>query len=66
MKKNFDRSVKEEKFELEDFVLKWDAPREEKHGKFDQIWIGPYIIAAYIGDMPSFYIIKIDLSYQVA
>ena len=32
-KKTFDKRVKEEKFQIDDLVLKWDAPREDKHGK---------------------------------
>ena len=47
MKNNFDRKVKEEQFLIDDFVLKWDAPREHKHGKFDHMWVGPYIIKTY-------------------
>ena len=38
MKNTFDRNVKEEKFQIIDLVLKWDAPREDKHGKFDHMW----------------------------
>ena len=47
MKNTFDRKVTEEKFQIEDLVLKWDAPREDKHGKFDHMWVGPYIITTY-------------------
>ena len=50
MKNAFDMRVKEEKFQIDDLVLKWDAPREDKHGKFDHMWKGPYIIAAFKGD----------------
>ena len=50
MKNTFDRKVKEEKFLVGDLVLKWDAPREDKHGKFDHMWVGPYIIAKYRRD----------------
>ena len=53
MKNNFYRKVKEEQFEqfqIEDLVLKWDAPREDKHGKFDHMWVAPYIIATYRGE----------------
>ena len=49
MKKTFDSRVKEEQFQIDDLVLKWDAPREEKHGKFDHMWKGPYIIATFKG-----------------
>ena len=37
MNNTFDRKVKEEQFQIEDLVLKWDAPREDKHGKFDHM-----------------------------
>ena len=50
MKKTFDRKVKEEQFQIEDLVLKWDAPREDKHGKFDHMCVGPYIIVAHRGE----------------
>ena len=32
-------------------VLRWDAVREEKgkHGKFDNLWKGPYKVAAFAG-----------------
>jgi len=32
-------------------VLRWDAVREEKgkHGKFDNLWKGPYKIVAFAG-----------------
>ena len=42
--------MKEEKFQIDDLLLKWDAPKEYKHGKFDYMWRGPYIIATYRGD----------------
>ena len=52
MKNTFDRKVKGEQFLIDDLVLKWDGPHEEKgkHGKFDHMWMGPYIITTYIGD----------------
>ena len=50
MKNAFDRRVKEEQFQIDDLVLKWDAPREDKHGKFDHIWVGPYVIAGHRGE----------------
>jgi hypothetical protein len=36
---------------LGDKVLKWDSRNEEnrKHGKFDNLWKGPFIIQAYRG-----------------
>ena len=52
MKNTFDRKVKDEKFLVEDLVLKWDAPHEQK-GKqenFYHMWVGPYIIATYKGE----------------
>ena len=52
MKNTFDKKVKEEHFLIGDLVLKWNAPHEDKgkHGKFDHMWMGPYIIATHIGD----------------
>ena len=51
MKKTFDRKVKEDNFLIQDVVLKWEAIIEEKgkHGKFENIWKGPFIVAAYHG-----------------
>ena len=37
MKNTFDKRVKEEQFQIDDLVLKWDAPKEDKHGKFDHM-----------------------------
>ena len=50
MKNTFDRKVKEEQFQINDLVLKWDSPREDKHGKFDHMWVGTYTIVAYRGE----------------
>ena len=32
-------------------VLKWDARYEDKgkHGKFDNLWKGPYKVSAFLG-----------------
>ena len=52
MKNTFDGRIKEDIFQVNDLVLKWDAPHEQKgkHGKFDHLWVGPYLIAAHRGD----------------
>ena len=49
--KIFDRKVKIDDFQLGDLVLKWDARYEDKgkHGKFENLWQGPYIIFAFSG-----------------
>eukprot|EP00253_Pinus_taeda_P022232 PITA_22232 len=51
VKKIYDKKAKLENFQLEDVVLRWDARNEDKgkHGKFDNLWKGPYKIAAYRG-----------------
>jgi hypothetical protein len=48
MKETFDRKVKADIFKAGDLVLKWDATRQEKgkHGKFDALWTGPFVIAS--------------------
>ena len=46
VKKIFDRKEKPDDFQQGDLVLNWDAKREDKgkHGKFDHLWKGPYLI----------------------
>jgi hypothetical protein len=52
IKNIFDRRTKEDDFELGDLVLKWDSRNEDKgkHGKFDRLWKGPYIIQEFRGN----------------
>ena len=52
MKNTFYMKIKEDIFQVDDFVLKWDAPHEEKrkHGNFYHLWVGPYLIAVHKGD----------------
>ena len=46
MKYLYDKEVVDRKFELDDVVLMWNSRLEDKgkHGKFDPIWLGPYLI----------------------
>ena len=48
-------------FQKGDMVLLWDKRREKpgKHGKFDSLWMGPYIIHDVVGDN-SFYLSDMD------
>ena len=43
----FDKREKVDNFQVGDWVLKWDTIRKDKgkHGKFDSLWIGPFVIA---------------------
>ena len=43
----FDRKEKTYNFQVGDWVFKWDIVRQYKgkHGKFDSLWIGPFVIA---------------------
>lgn len=52
MKFLFDRRVKEKDFNLGDLVLRWDIKRgdKRKHGKFNNLWFGPFKIAATKGN----------------
>jgi hypothetical protein len=52
IKKIFDKRTKEDDFELGDLVLRWDTRNEDKlkHGKFDNLWRGPYMIQAFRGN----------------
>ena len=46
MKGTFDKSARPRSFQIGDTVLLWDKRREKprKHGKFDSLWKGPFII----------------------
>jgi hypothetical protein len=48
IKEIFDKRTKETNFMIGDLVLKWYARREAKgkHGKFDNIWLGPFQVVA--------------------
>ena len=52
IKKIFVRKAKPNDFQQGDLVLKWDARREDngKHGKFDHLWKGPYLITENHGN----------------
>ena len=51
VKQVFDKRAKLTSFKLGDSVLKWDARHEDKgkHGKFDELWKGPFFISAFAG-----------------
>jgi hypothetical protein len=46
IKDTFDRKEKVDNFQVGDWVLKWDALRQDKgkHNKFDYLWTGPFMI----------------------
>jgi len=46
IKRTFDKSTRPRCFHIGDTILLWDKRREKprKHGKFDSLWLGPYII----------------------
>ena len=46
IKERFDRKIKENTFSNGDMVLRWDDRKEQKgkHGKFDNLWFGPFIV----------------------
>ena len=47
IKQVFDKKAKEERFQIGDLVLKWDAPKQDKgkHDKFEALWVGPFKIS---------------------
>ena len=51
VKQVFDKRAKMTSFKLGDMVLKWDARHEDKgkHGKFDELWKGPFSVFAFAG-----------------
>ena len=52
MKHIFDRKVLQRKFEVDEMVLMWNSRIQDKgeYGKFDPIWLGPYLIESRWGD----------------
>ena len=57
IKRTFDKSTRPGSFQVGDTVLLWDKQRDKsgKHGKFDSLWMGPYIIWE-VADTNSFYL----------
>eukprot|EP00253_Pinus_taeda_P033990 PITA_33990 len=51
IKRIYYRKAKADIFQLDEVVLRWDAHHEDKgkHGKFENLWKGPYKIVAYRG-----------------
>ena len=52
MKYLYDKKIVDRMFELDVMVLIWNARLEDKgkHGKFDPIWLGPYLVYSKWGD----------------
>ena len=52
IKKLFDKRTKASNFKIGAKVLLWNSRREEKgkHGKFDNLWLGPYSIHSAVGN----------------
>jgi len=61
MKKNFDITSRPKSFQIVDTVLLWNKRKEKsgKHGKFDSLWMGPYIIQEIVG-ANSFFLSDLD------
>ena len=68
MKNNFERRIKEDVFQVDDLVLKWDAPNEGKgkHGKFDHLWVAHTLLRHLEVKMLSFCSIYIGHSMREA
>ena len=65
MKRVFDKRTKYDSFNLGYKVLKWDARYEDKgkHGKFDNLWKGPYTIFSFCGN--NSYFLKDSKDYKL-
>ena len=61
VKRAFDKTTRKRVFSIGDTVLLWDKRREKpgKHGKFDSLWLGPFIIKDEAGPN-SFYLSHLD------
>ena len=51
VKRAFDKTTRQRVFSIGDIVLLWDKRREKpgKHGKFDSLWLGPFVIRDVAG-----------------
>jgi hypothetical protein len=60
-KREFDKSTRQRDFIVVDTVLLWDKGKEKprKHGKFDSLRLGPYVIWEIAGPN-SFHLIHLD------
>ena len=60
-KREFDKSARHRDFRVGDTMLLWDKGKEKlgKHGKFDSLCLGPYMIREIAGPN-SFYLINLD------
>ena len=52
VKESFDKRVKKYTFLVGDAVLRWDERNDQngKHGKFDNLWLGPFTIVNILGN----------------
>ena len=50
--KVFDKRTKWNLFQVDDMVLRWDVRRQDKgkHGKFNNLWFGPFRIDEDMGN----------------
>ena len=48
----FDKRTKKNIFQVDDMFLRWDVRRQDrgKHGKFGNLWFGPFRIAEDLGN----------------
>jgi len=60
-KSKFDKNTRRKRFQKGDFVILWNKRNEKagKHGKFESIWLGPYMIED-VACTNSFYLSYLD------
>lgn len=48
----FDKRSKQNLFQVDDMVLRWDVRRQDKgkHGKFDNLWFDPFRMTEDLGN----------------
>ena len=67
VKRVFDRRVKEDDFNIGYLVLRWDSRYEDKdkHGKFDNLWKGPYKVSTFMGKKSFFLTDFEDMTIEI-
>ena len=66
VKSIFDKRANQKNFQVDDLVLRWDVRRQEwgKHGKFDNLWFGPFKVSAVL-DNNTFLLENLDDNHSV-
>ena len=66
VKSIFDKRENQKIFQVDDLVVRWVVKRQDrgKHGKFDNLWFGPFKVSAIL-DNNTFLLENLDDNHSV-